>query len=248
VILAAIRATGPSRWRWLAAVPVTLAPAIVDASALARPYSLATMLVTFVIYFAWIVPREGRLAAYARWTLVIVATALAAWTDYLAGAAALLAVTLPQLRRGAPRIRWLVPAIALASVAALVPGALEAASSAILPDPTSTAIDLRPRHGLGHGNIVSSLLALAGHSVLGVTSALDSLCAAMLVALSVACIRTRRPALSWTPLLVIAIAVIDSAVVATRARNVLFLPFGTAVVIALLLQHLQGWHQARAHD
>ncbi|MCA9699349.1 MAG: hypothetical protein KC431_17625, partial [Myxococcales bacterium] len=151
MILAAVgaRARRPARvWLWLLALPCTFAMQVGSDLTLGRPYALATLLVTIVAVGLWPVA-EGQLEATklarARWWMILLAAGLAAWTDVVAGFAALALITVHLLAR--PRVErdgWAKIAVlllALAWIAPLLPGMVEALHHHIDPEVDQATLD-----------------------------------------------------------------------------------------------------------
>jgi hypothetical protein len=221
----------------LALLPFAVAPAIVEASALARPYALATL--ALVVLAIALFPRPARARGDA-WSIALLASTIALWTDLLAGLAAMLilalaltaltaltarAASVPRAARGRAW-RWIgAYALAVAVTSApLVPGALRASREQLLPESTvatSHGPDLRPRLGV-RANAIAAL-APAGDTRAPSTAAALGV-AATLAFSSILALRARRVALAALPWALLGMLLVTGARVGLRTRNELFFP------------------------
>ena len=213
-----------------------VAGAPVAASVLARPYGAATLLVTLVAVLVF--DAGARRFTPLEAALCVLAISLAAWTDLLAGVAALLllaariVVAAPAAHRRETAVFALCAALPSLP---LVPGALLAWRTGI--DPTSSAItgvlpDLRPTVGLSYATRAHELLAELS-APLPPSLALFGLCALLVVA-------WRRGARTPTAALAVAAALPLTLLpfIALRARHFAWLPLIAAAVLVTMPSRL----------
>ena len=211
---------------------------LVDEAVVARPYALAALFAALVSAAGIAATRdEGNVASSS--ALMIAATGLALWTDLIAGftCAALAVLLLAEPARalsGRQRITGIV--VLAAWCAALVPGALVALHSKVYMG--AGAGDLRPEHGIGHGNMGVAALGLASVGVLDLYPArpvLGALGVVALVALAAWGMRVRRTRVAFAPLIAWALLVAFSTRVYVRERHALQLSSIVSVCAAALL-------------
>ena len=235
VTLIVIRA-GKTHWRWLPLVLIAVAPRGVTDSVLARPYSLACLFVVCTIFCVWSQPSATKAQNGVRWGLAVMAATLAAWTDVLAGAAALGAIAIACIQSPVRAHRLVALAAAGVGLCALAPGIGDAVANGIAPPLPGFVPDLRPDvFGLGRAEFAPSLLKLSSIAALGTDAGGAAGAAAIGILLCFTYIAVDRwhPYLLWSVFGVAAIALTDTVLVGLRPRNVLFLPFGTAVAFAM---------------
>lgn len=235
---------GKTHWRWLPLAVVALQPTVVTDSVLARPYSLACLLVVVTIFCVWPQPSSTKVQNGVRWGISVLAATLAAWTDVLAGAAALGAIAIACIQSPVRPHRWVALAAAGVGIYALAPGIGDAVANGIAPPLPGYVPDLRPNViGLGRAEFVSALLRLSSIAALGTNAGGGTGVAAIFIVVWAVygAFDRQHPYLLWSVLGVAALALTDTFLVGMRPRNVLFLPFGTAVALAMCADPLVAW-------
>ena len=247
VTLLVIRA-GNSHIRWLPLVMVAFESSVVRTSAMARPYSLACLFVACTIFCTWRPPGGNRIENGLRWGLATVAATLAAWLDVIAGAAAIGAIAIACIQ---PTFRWhrlVVLGAAGLGLYALAPGLVNAMENGIAPLVPDGMPDLRPSTlGLGNAEFVPALLKLSSFTFFGESSGGLRGAVALLVVLPLAylALKKQRKHLIWAIAGIVVLAFADTFVVGMRPRNVLFLPFGTAVALGMSADPIMAWLRQR---
>lgn len=248
--LLAVSALRATRSSW-ALAPIALlacAPALARDSVLARPYSLAALLVVCVL--TALAAREpdaqepaGTVAR--RWALALLSLTLAAWTDLVAGLGAALVCALAwfEQRRAWParELRLWAPAIlGLAlSLGVLIPGGLAALSG-----PASAPVG---RDAASLLTAPAVIMSFAATGLEHASVALAIVCGAGLLALAALGARAGR-ALTAAPLLATAFALALALAVPTRPRNFLFIPALTAFALALAMTTTRARRRGSAQD
>ncbi len=245
LVVSVVAQASTTRWRWLPLLVIALQPDLVDGSILARPYALSALFVSVVIYCTWVERTTAGLVTSARWALAMFAAVLAGWTDLLAGLAALgvlaIACVQPRLRV----VRLISLAVVVAGCALLLPGAVEAAITGVAPDGIGPQPNLSPNiAGFGRGSLATSLTLLASFAVFATKSVgLGALAWGFLLVGAALGLRSGQRQLLWPILGITALAFIDTFLVGLRPRNVIFLPYGTAVALAMCADPLVSWVQ-----
>ncbi len=236
----AVRARRP--WSMLLVALPLLAPRVTSEAVLARPYALATLFVVLAAVASSALRDDDRDRA-ARWFVLLTAAGLAAWTDLVAGLFALTFVAAawidPRTLPPSPaRARVLIAIAVAAWCVALVPGALLASRAQVHPTSvTGDAPDLRAGNGLGQHGGLPLARSLASYGTLGraedVTAPMAVLAASLLVAVLVLAWRGGRrfDALALAAVYVVAWGL--GMRLGLRPRNLLPLPYLTALVAAL---------------
>jgi hypothetical protein len=219
---------------------LALSPAIVAASALARPYALASAFAAFT--FAAVIDVGSRPAGRARWLAAISCAGAAMWTDLATGAIAalLVLVALAGEIAHARRAAWRALLVVLAIGAFAVPlfeGASRASREQLHPTTSpSSAPDLRPRARPELGRAADVLAWSVGVPNGERHLAIASLALA-LAAWGATRVRPRAPS-SWKlamPLVAIVLAYLLARNVAVRPRNLLFLPHLELATVAIVV-------------
>ncbi len=222
---------------------IALAPAVISASVLARPYALAAIAVVLA-GVALFPPRAGPPTRLG-WFLAILSVTLAAWTDLVAGIAGIVILVLAvgqsvlKLRLRAVGSAILSLGATMVFCVALVPGAIAARHEQVLPMQADghAGPDLRPFRGFGHGEVAGLTTGVAKFFIIGADPDNGSLLAlvptlACLIFVTVGARRSRAVALGVVPWALLFACVLVGRYVALRARNILFLPHVIAVFVA----------------
>lgn len=229
----------------LLALPCALAPALAQTLVLARPYALAAALVVMCALTLWPVSpaRESAWTARARWWLALVCAGLAAWTDVIAGIAAVVLVLarLGSSPRGAWSAKLAVLVVLALWMAPLIPGALMASTHHIDPDVSQATLDAlgyeRPGDVRPDADLTTRLPAFCVFGLRLRTWPVGMLGVALLAALAVVGWRDPRHRFAaMLPLLMLLLwLLVASQLVHLRPRNVAFAPAVGAVLAALVL-------------
>ncbi len=239
---------GKTQWRWLPLAVLSFEPQLVRDSVLARPYSLACLFVVCTLYCVWPQPSSSRIQNGIRWGLAVFAASLAAWADVLAGAAALGGIVIACLQSRPQVHRFAALAAAGVGLYALAPGILDAVATGITPAVPDGMPNLRPDFiGFGRTEFGPALLTTSSLAVWGINAGGFPGMVALAILLWAATIafRSRDPYLIWSVLGVGMLAATDTFLVGLRPRNVLFLPYGTAVALAICADPLVAWVRQR---
>lgn len=218
-----------SAWTTVAAaLPFSLGLGLTHATALARPYALATCLFVLLVGLLFTGKRNA-----VRTGAVVVACGLLFWVNTLFGVAG--AITLVAAlawddgQRGRGWSRIVVVGAVLFWALPTLPGAAQATLSPTLPGQTSQSVarGQQADNGMGRGSLIrltaatASLTAFGADSERGALGLLALLIIAGLVTLAVA----DRAARMWAVALIgcFGLAIIAGSVRSVRPRNVLFL-------------------------
>jgi len=183
--------------------------------------------------------------AYCTELTALLGLGVAAWCDLIAGLAALtlliLALAQSLLHRGRAAFALLA---ALAFCAPIAPGAARAAREQVQPAPTREGVaapDLRPTGGMGGGSTVALVRDVAIFGGIGADpsgrpvpppSGTALLLIGSVVLVAFVAWRPRDLATGLALFTLVALCVIAGRGVALRARNILFLPHASALLVA----------------
>jgi hypothetical protein len=232
-------------WLGLLALPCALAPTLAQTLVLARPYALAAVLLVMCALALWPIsnPREPAWTARARWWLALVCAGLAAWTDVIAGLAAV-ALVLARLGSCPRGDAWakLTVLFALALwMLPLIPGALTAATHHIDPNVSQATLDAlgyeRPGDVRPDADLTTRLPAFCVFGLRLRAWPVGMLGVALLVTLAMVGWRDSQHRLAaLLPLLMLMLSLLAaSLLVHLRPRNVAFAPVLAAVLAARVL-------------